>query len=144
MNKHVRRNIAVIAAAGMLVAAFVYASVGHGGASAYLAAMALAACAPVAALTCVLRKPSSAASCVFTVPATQPAEPLTGQSEFRRPLERQPDVRHVETAGPVEPLGHHADDCGTPPVDRHGQAGEVSAGSAILARICLSSSAVMT
>lgn len=34
-------------AAGMLAAAFVYASVGHGGASAYLAAMALAGVAPV-------------------------------------------------------------------------------------------------
>jgi len=33
-------------AAGMLVAAFVYASVGHGGASAYIAAMALAGLAP--------------------------------------------------------------------------------------------------
>lgn len=33
-------------AAGMLVAAFVYASVGHGGASAYIAAMALAGIAP--------------------------------------------------------------------------------------------------
>ena len=33
-------------AAGMLVASFVYASVGHGGASAYLAAMALAGIAP--------------------------------------------------------------------------------------------------
>ena len=33
-------------AAGMLLAAFVYASVGHGGASAYLAAMALAGIAP--------------------------------------------------------------------------------------------------
>src|SRR5258706_6142633 len=33
-------------AAGMLAAAFVYASVGHGGASAYLAAMALAGLAP--------------------------------------------------------------------------------------------------
>ena len=33
-------------AAGMLVAAFVYASVGHGGASAYLAVMALAGVAP--------------------------------------------------------------------------------------------------
>jgi uncharacterized membrane protein YfcA len=33
-------------AAGMLLAAFVYASVGHGGASAYLAAMALAGLAP--------------------------------------------------------------------------------------------------
>ncbi|HEV2430295.1 MAG TPA: TSUP family transporter, partial [Burkholderiales bacterium] len=33
-------------AAGMLVAAFGYASVGHGGASAYLAAMALAGTAP--------------------------------------------------------------------------------------------------
>lgn len=33
-------------AAGMLVAAFVYGSVGHGGASAYLAAMALAGVAP--------------------------------------------------------------------------------------------------
>ncbi len=39
---------AVIAllAAGMLLAAFVYASVGHGGASAYLAALALAGVAP--------------------------------------------------------------------------------------------------
>ncbi len=39
---------AVIAllAAGMLVAAFAYASVGHGGASAYIAAMALAGIAP--------------------------------------------------------------------------------------------------
>lgn len=34
-------------AAGMLAAAFVYASVGHGGASAYLAALALAGVAPV-------------------------------------------------------------------------------------------------
>jgi len=34
-------------AAGMLVASFVYASVGHGGASAYLAAMALAGIAPL-------------------------------------------------------------------------------------------------
>ena len=34
-----------------------------------VATMALAACAPVAALTCVLRKPRSAASCVFTLPA---------------------------------------------------------------------------
>lgn len=33
-------------AAGMLVAAFLYASVGHGGASAYIAAMALAGIAP--------------------------------------------------------------------------------------------------
>jgi len=33
-------------AAGMLVASFVYASVGHGGASAYIAAMALAGVAP--------------------------------------------------------------------------------------------------
>jgi uncharacterized membrane protein YfcA len=33
-------------AAGMLLAAFVYASVGHGGASAYIAAMALAGLAP--------------------------------------------------------------------------------------------------
>ena len=32
--------------AGMLVAAFAYASVGHGGASAYIAAMALAGLAP--------------------------------------------------------------------------------------------------
>jgi len=38
-------TIALLAAA-MLVAAFVYASVGHGGASAYLAAMALAGVAP--------------------------------------------------------------------------------------------------
>src|SRR5258708_27692968 len=35
-------------AAGMLVAAFAYASVGHGGASAYIAAMALAGIAPPA------------------------------------------------------------------------------------------------
>ncbi|HET7671792.1 MAG TPA: sulfite exporter TauE/SafE family protein [Burkholderiales bacterium] len=34
-------------AAGMLVAAFAYASVGHGGASAYIAAMALAGIAPL-------------------------------------------------------------------------------------------------
>lgn len=38
--------ILLLLAAGMLVAAFVYASVGHGGASAYLAAMALAGVAP--------------------------------------------------------------------------------------------------
>ena len=38
--------ILLLLAAGMLVAAFVYASVGHGGASAYLAAMALAGLAP--------------------------------------------------------------------------------------------------
>jgi uncharacterized membrane protein YfcA len=44
----VEANEVLIAAlaAGMLVAAFVYASVGHGGASAYLAAMALAGVAP--------------------------------------------------------------------------------------------------
>jgi len=39
-------TILLTLAAGMLVAAFVYASVGHGGASAYLAAMALAGLAP--------------------------------------------------------------------------------------------------
>jgi uncharacterized membrane protein YfcA len=39
-------TILLLLAAGMLVAAFVYASVGHGGASAYLAAMALAGLAP--------------------------------------------------------------------------------------------------
>ena len=38
--------LVALLAAGMLVAAFVYASVGHGGASAYLAAMALAGIAP--------------------------------------------------------------------------------------------------
>lgn len=38
--------ILLLLAAGMLVAAFVYASVGHGGASAYIAAMALAGVAP--------------------------------------------------------------------------------------------------
>ena len=38
--------ILLLLAAGMLLAAFVYASVGHGGASAYLAAMALAGVAP--------------------------------------------------------------------------------------------------
>ena len=36
----------MLLAAGMLLAAFVYASVGHGGASAYIAAMALAGIAP--------------------------------------------------------------------------------------------------
>lgn len=39
-------TVLLLLAAGMLVAAFVYASVGHGGASAYLAAMALAGIAP--------------------------------------------------------------------------------------------------
>jgi len=38
--------ILLLLAAGMLLAAFVYASVGHGGASAYIAAMALAGIAP--------------------------------------------------------------------------------------------------
>ncbi len=38
--------LVALLSAGMLVAAFVYASVGHGGASAYLAAMALAGVAP--------------------------------------------------------------------------------------------------
>ena len=38
--------LVALLAAGMLVAAFVYASVGHGGASAYIAAMALAGIAP--------------------------------------------------------------------------------------------------
>jgi len=42
----VDQTILVLLAAGMLVASFVYASVGHGGASAYLAAMALAGVAP--------------------------------------------------------------------------------------------------
>ena len=40
------QTILVALAAGMLAASFVYASVGHGGASAYLAAMALAGLAP--------------------------------------------------------------------------------------------------
>lgn len=39
-------TVVALLAAGMLVAAFGYASVGHGGASAYLAAMALAGVAP--------------------------------------------------------------------------------------------------
>lgn len=38
--------LVALLAAGMLVAAFVYASVGHGGASAYIAAMALAGIVP--------------------------------------------------------------------------------------------------
>ena len=38
--------VVFLLAAGMLVAAFAYASVGHGGASAYIAAMALAGIAP--------------------------------------------------------------------------------------------------
>jgi uncharacterized membrane protein YfcA len=38
--------VIALLAAGMLVAAFLYASVGHGGASAYIAAMALAGIAP--------------------------------------------------------------------------------------------------
>jgi uncharacterized protein len=38
--------LVILLAAGMLVAAFGYASVGHGGASAYIAAMALAGIAP--------------------------------------------------------------------------------------------------
>jgi uncharacterized membrane protein YfcA len=42
----VDQTILLLLAAGMLVASFVYASVGHGGASAYLAAMALAGLAP--------------------------------------------------------------------------------------------------
>ncbi|MFY9317538.1 MAG: sulfite exporter TauE/SafE family protein [Burkholderiales bacterium] len=39
-------SLIVMLAAGVLVAAFLYASVGHGGASAYIAAMALAGVAP--------------------------------------------------------------------------------------------------
>ncbi len=39
-------SLVVLLASGMLVAAFLYASVGHGGASAYIAAMALAGVAP--------------------------------------------------------------------------------------------------
>jgi len=39
-------SLAVFLASGMLVAAFLYASVGHGGASAYIAAMAFAGIAP--------------------------------------------------------------------------------------------------
>lgn len=39
-------SLAAFLAAGMLVAAFLYASVGHGGASAYIAAMAFAGIAP--------------------------------------------------------------------------------------------------
>jgi uncharacterized membrane protein YfcA len=42
----VEQWLVVLLAAGMLVAAFGYASVGHGGASAYIAAMALAGIAP--------------------------------------------------------------------------------------------------
>ena len=40
------QTILLLLAAGMLLASFVYASVGHGGASAYIAAMALAGLAP--------------------------------------------------------------------------------------------------
>ena len=43
---HTGEAVIGLLAAGMLVAAFVYASVGHGGASAYIAAMALAGIAP--------------------------------------------------------------------------------------------------
>lgn len=39
-------SLVVLLAAGMLVAAFLYSSVGHGGASAYIATMALAGIAP--------------------------------------------------------------------------------------------------
>jgi uncharacterized protein len=39
-------SLVALLASGMLVAAFLYASVGHGGASAYIAAMALAGIAP--------------------------------------------------------------------------------------------------
>jgi uncharacterized membrane protein YfcA len=39
-------SLLVLLASGMLVAAFLYASVGHGGASAYIAAMAIAGIAP--------------------------------------------------------------------------------------------------
>ncbi len=39
-------TVVALLASGMLVAAFLYASVGHGGASAYIAAMALAGVAP--------------------------------------------------------------------------------------------------
>src|SRR5437899_7156752 len=39
-------TVVSLLAAGMLLAAFAYASVGHGGASAYIAAMALAGIAP--------------------------------------------------------------------------------------------------
>jgi hypothetical protein len=39
-------SLVVLLASGMLVAAFLYASVGHGGASAYIAAMAIAGIAP--------------------------------------------------------------------------------------------------
>jgi len=39
-------SLVVLLASGMLAAAFLYASVGHGGASAYIAAMALAGIAP--------------------------------------------------------------------------------------------------
>lgn len=39
-------SVVALLASGMLVAAFLYASVGHGGASAYIAAMALAGVAP--------------------------------------------------------------------------------------------------
>ena len=37
-------SLLVLLACGMLVAAFLYASVGHGGASAYIAIMALSEC----------------------------------------------------------------------------------------------------
>jgi hypothetical protein len=42
----VDQTILLLLASGMLLASFVYASVGHGGASAYIAAMALAGLAP--------------------------------------------------------------------------------------------------
>src|SRR5207244_2983804 len=46
LNQDFRQPVIALLAAGMLVAAFAYASVGHGGASAYIAAMALAGVAP--------------------------------------------------------------------------------------------------
>jgi len=46
MTEALAPSVFLLLASGMLVAAFLYASVGHGGASAYLAAMALAGIAP--------------------------------------------------------------------------------------------------
>ncbi|MBI1944008.1 MAG: sulfite exporter TauE/SafE family protein [Betaproteobacteria bacterium] len=48
------QSVVVLLASGMLVAAFLYASVGHGGASAYIAAMAIAGIAPAEMRTVAL------------------------------------------------------------------------------------------
>ena len=74
--------IVALLAAGMLVAAFSYASVGHGGASAYLAALALAGVAPAE-----MRPIALSLNILVAVAGARGVEALVGED----PGQRAPD-----------------------------------------------------